>query len=159
MPPLLGSDAHILILGTMPGEQSLLKQQYYGNRGNHFWRLIFDVFDAPFSDDYDFRSIFIKSKGIALWDALQSCERSGSLDSNISQEFPNDFEAFFSRHPQFTHVFFSSKAAEKYYDRFAKRHSTINYSTLPSPSGANASKSFAQKLEAWKVLRQVTEEI
>jgi hypoxanthine-DNA glycosylase len=136
----------------MPGEESLRQGRYYANRGNHFWKLLFAVFDCPFSEDYNDRMALVTQKRIALWDVLGGCERHGSLDSNIKNEWPNDFAAFFSKHTSIRYVFFSSKAAEKYYNKYAAKVFGITYQTLPSPSGANASISFAAKFQHWRVL-------
>lgn len=38
--PIVHKDSKLLILGTMPGEKSLNLQEYYGNRGNQFWKRI-----------------------------------------------------------------------------------------------------------------------
>ena len=134
----------------MPGEKSLELQQYYGNRGNHFWKLMFEVLQENFSTDYNDRVALLKKYNIAVWDVLQYCEREGSLDSNIKNETANDFDSFYSRYPNVSHVFFASKNAAKYYDKYVGRRETIVYDTLPSPSGANASKSFREKLAEWK---------
>jgi len=148
--PIVDDNSEILILGTMPGEKSLELQEYYGNRGNHFWRLLFTIFDFDLSNDYNDKLNLLISNRIALWDVLQYCERVGSLDSNIKNEVANDFSAFYKTHPQIKHVFFSSKNAAVYYDRYVGRKKDIQYDILPSPSGANATKTFAQKLEIWK---------
>ncbi|HEX9979807.1 MAG TPA: DNA-deoxyinosine glycosylase [Flavobacterium sp.] len=152
LPPLIYPDSRILILGSMPGEKSLGEKQYYANKGNHFWKLMFTVFREPFSTDYKERKMLLRRHRIALWDVLAYCEREGSLDSKIRNEQANDFDGFFKQHPQLTHVYFSSKAAAAYYDKYAKHQENVKYAVLPSPSGANAGKNFAQKLEAWEVL-------
>jgi hypoxanthine-DNA glycosylase len=90
-------------------------------------------------------------RGIALWDVLQYCEREGSLDSKIKNEIPNNFKAFYANYPSIKHVFFSSKNAAAYYDKYVGRKKEINYDVLPSPSGANASKSYSDKLKEWKI--------
>lgn len=149
-PPIANPDSKILILGTMPGEKSLALQQYYGNRGNQFWKILFEIFGAEFTTDYRERISLLKRNGIALWDVLQYCEREGSLDSNIRNEAPNDFEGFYKTHLQIRHVFFSSKNASAYYDKYVGRRDEIVYDVLPSPSGANASMRQAQKLEIWR---------
>lgn len=148
--PIADFNSHTLILGTMPGEKSLELQQYYGNKGNQFWRLIFSVYNMPMPENYADKIAFLKNNGIALWDVLSHCERVGSLDSNIKNEVPNDFEAFFKTHPNIKRVFFSSKNAEKYYAKYAVKHHDISYCALPSPSGANASMRFEEKLWLWK---------
>jgi hypoxanthine-DNA glycosylase len=151
--PLVHPDSAILILGTMPGEQSLLHQQYYANKGNHFWKLLYAVLGETFSTDYAERKKLLFDNRIALWDVLSHCEREGSLDSRIKNEIANDFDTFYTSHPSIRAVFFSSKAAEKYYERHAGKKNGIYYHTLPSPSGANASMSFIQKLEKWQIIK------
>ena len=148
--PIVGDNCTILILGTMPGEKSLELQQYYGNRGNQFWKLLFDIFDKPLSHDYNERKLLLKQNGIALWDVLQYCERVGSLDSNIKNERANDFDNFYKKYPKIKHVFFSSKNAAAYYDKYIGRKAKIKYDTLPSPSGANATMKYAAKLLVWR---------
>ncbi len=148
--PIANANSHTLILGTMPGEKSLELQQYYGNRANQFWRLVYAVFNEPMPETYEEKIAFLKQKGIALWDVLSHCERVGSLDSNIKNEVPNDFETFFKTHPNIKRVFFSSKNAEKYYSRYAKKLDGVVYSALPSPSGAHATMRFEEKLAIWK---------
>ena len=134
----------------MPGEKSLELQQYYGNRGNQFWKLMFTILDSPFTLDYKERLDLLVRHDIALWDVLSYCEREGSLDSNIKNETANDFESFYLIYPLIKHVFFSSKNAAAYYDKYVGRKAGITFEVLPSPSGANASKSFMEKLDEWQ---------
>lgn len=148
--PIADANSKILILGTMPGEKSLLLQEYYGNKGNQFWRLLFNVFNVEPINDYFDKIKFLRDQHIALWDVLQYCEREGSLDSNIKNEVANDFDAFYSQYPDIKKVYFSSKNAAAYYDKYVGRKAHLLYDVLPSPSGANATMSFAQKLEVWK---------
>ncbi len=150
--PIVSTESKILILGTMPGERSLELQQYYGNRGNQFWKLMFTVLNEIFSEDYNIRMQLLQKHRIALWDVLASCERIGSLDSNIKNAVANDFKVFHETYPAITTVFFSSRQAAKFYDRFAGRKSGIEYFILPSPSGANATLNFSQKLERWQTI-------
>ena len=151
-PPFVNSNSKILILGTMPGEKSLELQEYYGNKGNSFWKLLFTLFDQPLPQEFSKKKQLLIENDIALWDVLEFCERTGSLDSNIKNEVPNDFKSFYKEYPNLKHVFFSSKNASKYYDKYIGRRNDIQYTILPSPSGANASKSFLQKLEEWKAI-------
>lgn len=147
--PIITNDSAILILGTMPGEKSLELQQYYGNRGNQFWKLLFAVCNQPFTTDYNKRIALLKDNRIALWDVLQYCERKGSLDSNIKNECPNNFDLFYEQYPGIKYIFFSSKNAAAYYDKYVGRKEQFIYEILPSPSGANATKTFSEKLAIW----------
>jgi len=151
-PPIADANSKLLLLGTMPGDRSLRLQQYYGHAGNHFWKLIYTLFGKPLDPEYEARKLFLLEHEIALWDVLESCTCEGSLDSNIKNEVVNDFATFYEQHPAITHVFFDSKKAEEFYLRYVKKSGDKIYHLLPSPSRANASKSFEQKLEAWKEL-------
>lgn len=151
-PPIIDDTCNILLLGTMPGDRSLRLQQYYGHAGNHFWRLIYTLFDQPLATDYEDRKQFLLKHHIGLWDVLHSCNCVGSLDSNIQNAEVNDFAEFYLQYPQIKHVFFDSKKAEEFYLRDVGKSVEKTYHLLPSPSRANASKSFGQKLEAWKEL-------
>ncbi|MDQ7960634.1 DNA-deoxyinosine glycosylase [Flavobacterium lindanitolerans] len=151
-PPLVNQNSKILILGTMPGEKSLELQEYYGNKGNSFWKLLFTLFNQPLPKEYAEKKQLLEENDIALWDVLAYCERTGSLDSNIKNEKANDFESFYKQYPNIKHVFFSSKNASNFYDKYVGRKKDLQYSILPSPSGANASKSFLQKLEEWEAI-------
>jgi len=148
--PIVDLSSVILILGTMPGEKSLELQEYYGNRGNQFWRLLFSVFSVDPTNVYSEKVSFLKEHQIALWDVLQYCEREGSLDSKIKNEVANNFDEFYKSFPNIRSVYFSSKNASAYYDKYVGRKEGIQYDILPSPSGANATMSFSQKLEIWK---------
>ncbi|WP_116788382.1 DNA-deoxyinosine glycosylase [Flavobacterium psychrotrophum] len=148
--PIVDTSCTMLILGTMPGEKSLELQEYYGNRGNQFWKLLFTIFGREMTHNYDDKKALLKNNHIALWDVLEYCEREGSLDSNIKNEVANDFTKFYKEYPNIKKVFFSSKNAAAYYDKYVGRVEGIEYTVLPSPSGANATMSFDKKLEIWK---------
>ena len=92
--PVVGDAPKVLILGSMPSVESLRKQEYYGNKRNHFWKIIFQLFDSHEQLEYEAKIAFLKEKNIALWDVLYSCHREGSLDSNIKDEEPNKIEVF-----------------------------------------------------------------
>ena len=94
-PPLANCKAEVLLLGTMPGIQSLAMAQYYGHPRNLFWKLIATIFDEPFPTDYKQKKEMLVRNNIAVWDVLQACERQGSLDSAIVEEVSNDFFCIF----------------------------------------------------------------
>ena len=152
LPPVIENSSKILILGSMPGDQSIAKQQYYGNKGNHFWKIMFIIFGESYTISYEERMALLKSNQIALWNVLASCTREGSSDAKIKNEAVNDFAHFHILYPNIKHIFFESKTAALLYRKHVIQHPDIIYHTLPSTSGLNAGISFAQKIEMWKAL-------
>jgi hypoxanthine-DNA glycosylase len=41
--PIVDHNTRILILGSVPGAKSLEKIEYYGNKQNQFWKIIFSL--------------------------------------------------------------------------------------------------------------------
>jgi hypoxanthine-DNA glycosylase len=158
LPPMVHNDTQILILGTMPGEKSIALQQYYANRGNHFWKILLAVLGEPFHTDYDVRMRLLAKHKIGLWNVLASCERKGSADYNIKNESPNDFKPLFEKYPRIMHIFFESKGAARHYAKHAIQRKGVTYETLPSVSGLNAGVSFSDKLKAWQRIAEVLHE-
>lgn len=149
-PPVVGPRTRILILGSMPGEASLRAQQYYAYPHNQFWRIIFDVFeDGRTPANYQDKKAVILRRGLGLWDALASCERTGSLDGAITRPVPNDLPALFIRYPAINRLIFNGTAAFKFYKKAFGRPDK-HYFLLPSTSPAHASRGYAQKLALWK---------
>ena len=114
-PPIIDQQSEILILGSLPGPQSLRAGQYYAHPQNKFWRLIFSVFSAPLLVDYQARCEFLLQRHIALWDVLQSADREGALDNNIRNAVANNFPDFFAHYPQLKRIIFNGRTAEKYF--------------------------------------------
>lgn len=149
--PIANEKSRILILGTMPSEESLRKQERYGHKSNQFWKIIFTLFDKPLPDSYAEKNALLEENNIAIWDVIESCEGTGSLDSSIKNEKPNDFKKFFRKYPQIKHIFFTSKKAEEFYRRYVGFDENRAFITLPSPSPANARMTLAEKIEKWQV--------
>jgi TDG/mug DNA glycosylase family protein len=159
-PPTASATATRLILGSMPGKASLAAQQYYAHPRNHFWQIMHRVLDVPAAASYERRCQGLVQKGVALWDVLKTCTRTGSLDSDIveSSIVPNDFDAFLRAHPGIRAIFFNGAKAEQIYlshvqPRLPDRLARIPTLRLPSTSPANASIPLAVKLKHWKLLR------
>jgi len=111
-PPIEDTSAKTLILGSMPGKASLEAQQYYAHPRNRFWQILGELLGTEASRSYEERVYTLKQSHIAVWDVLQSCTRSSSLDSDIRHAVPNDFKGFFATHPHITHIFFNGTKAE-----------------------------------------------
>lgn len=78
--PIVDSSTRVLIVGSMPGKQSLEKQQYYGNPRNHFWPIMGELLQIAIPNDYTERIALLKNNAIGLWDTIATCEREGSLE-------------------------------------------------------------------------------
>jgi double-stranded uracil-DNA glycosylase len=155
--PIAQADAEILILGSMPGRESLKASQYYAHPRNTFWRIMAELLRFDRESSYARKTAALCTARIALWDVLHSCRRPGSLDSSIETDtvVTNDFRAFFQRHEKISAVIFNGAKAEHYYVRRVLPQlegSSLRYFRAPSTSPAHASWSYARKLEAWRTL-------
>lgn len=161
--PIATKDAKVLVLGTIPGRQSLAKRQYYANPHNAFWFIMKSLLGADGEPDYEARTALLKTAGVALWDVLLIAERDRSVDSAIvaGSEVANDFRTFFSRHQQIRALFFNGARAESLFRRFAlpglPQARSLPVFRLPSTSPANARLSRHQKLEAWRAILDALE--
>lgn len=156
-PPESGPDATTLILGSMPGKESLRRGRYYAHPQNAFWKILGELLGAGPDLRYEDRLAAMIKNRIALWDVMKMCTRESSLDSDIDEEsiVVNDFAEFFGRHSRIRRVFFNGARAEQAYRRYVlprlgEAHADIETMRLPSTSPANATYSYARKLEAWR---------
>jgi hypoxanthine-DNA glycosylase len=151
-PPVSDCNATVLILGSMPGKESLKQNRYYAHAQNTFWKILGELVGAHAHLPYADRLHRLTDAHIALWDVLASCERESSLDTHIRNEKVNNFAAFFALHPHITHVFFNGAKAEQSFNKFVlliQKLPPLTFQRLPSTSPAHAGMSFAEKLLAW----------
>ena len=154
-PPIADARATRLILGSMPGAASLAASQYYAHPQNAFWRIMGEVLGFAPDGRYADRVQALRSAGIAVWDVLQCCERTGSLDSAIvrGSEVPNEFAGFLHQHPGVRTILFNGATAEAAFRRHCRAlldDPQIARVRLPSTSPAHASLRFDAKLAAWR---------
>ncbi len=158
-PPISKSNATILILGSMPGQKSLQEQQYYAHSRNSFWPVIYQLFNVDKGLNYEQCIQLLHDHKIALWDVLKSCYREGSLDSDIDHSTieANDFNKFLHTHKKIKHIFFNGGKAEQLFKKEVLKNieqsKNLQYHKLPSTSPAHAAKSFEQKLQEWKIIK------
>lgn len=150
--PIIDDKCKVLILGTMPSQDSLKYQQYYGNKQNKFWDIIFALFDAQKDDDYEARKAFLLDHHIAIWDVLYSCDREGSMDNKIRNPETNDVNALLQRYSNIKAIYFNGAAAEPLFKKLINKPPDIIMQRLPSTSPANAIK-FEEKLKEWQVVK------
>jgi hypoxanthine-DNA glycosylase len=147
--PLVNEQSHTLILGSLPGVESLRQQQYYAHPRNAFWRIIYAIFGSGHDEDYSRRCEFILSHNIALWDVCDSAERVGSADSKMSEIRPNDIAGLLREYPDIRRLVLNGRKAETEYRRYFSSL-TIPAVYAPSTSPALAALSFGEKLSAWR---------
>ncbi len=154
-PPVADRQARILVLGTLPGEESLRRGEYYAHPRNLFWPIVFALFDAVPAPSYAARLAFVAAHQIALWDVCESGARDASANSSIRRECPNPIDRLLETHPLISAVAFNGTGARRLHDRHFARRPDITYLALPSTSPAHARIGFAGKLAQWAALRDV----
>jgi TDG/mug DNA glycosylase family protein len=154
--PVIGDSARVLILGTMPGDESLRQQRYYSHGRNQLWDVLARVYGEQVSADYKDKLDFLHTHQLALWDVLREAVRPGSLDSDIKEPVPNDFVTLFAEYPQIDRVALNGTKAQALWRRFvAKKEGvppSLRVAALPSTSPTPGSSvcSFAEKVAQWK---------
>jgi hypoxanthine-DNA glycosylase len=153
-PPIVTPDARLLILGTLPGEESLRLQQYYGHPRNHFWPLIAAIFGEAVPPDYAGRVDLLERHGCALWDVLESAERIGSSDAAIRNATVNPFAAFLADYPNIRTIAFNGQKARDLFRRHVLKPGLVpeqGFTTIDLPSSSPLyTKSLEEKLGIWR---------
>ena len=150
-PPIISKDSKILILGSVPGVKSLEMQEYYAHPQNKFWKIIFELFNETFSENYLEKIKILKKNKIAVWDVIDSCERVGSLDTKIKNEESNDILQLLKDFPNIKAIFCNGGKSFKNLQKLGNNNIKIPIFVLPSTSPAHAI-AFEKKLENWKVI-------
>jgi hypoxanthine-DNA glycosylase len=151
LPPVVGRASRVLILGSFPGEASLVQARYYAHPRNQFWPILGALLGEPLAGlPYEDRLERLKARGLALWDVLGACRRRGSLDAAIRDARANDFDALLDAMPGLGAVVFNGATAAKAAPDFAAR-GLATY-RMPSTSPAHAGLSFEGKLAGWRAL-------
>ncbi|MDD4616238.1 MAG: DNA-deoxyinosine glycosylase [Alphaproteobacteria bacterium] len=148
--PVSSPNACVLILGSLPGAESLRQKQYYAKPQNAFWRIMGKLIGALPEMPYEERLERLVSRRIALWDVCAAANREGSLDSNIQNAVANDFGRFFRVHPRIETIFFNGRPAEKLFLRLVPVEAPLPSAVLPSTSPAYAGMPFEEKLSRWQ---------
>jgi len=157
--PVIGDAPEVLILGSLPGDISIQKQQYYASPRNQFWRILSGVFDSPVGSTYADRVEFVLTHKLALWDVLKSADREGSLDSSIRKAVPNDFVAFFSAYSEISTIALNGGEASRKFrsvcGSFPEILADRRCIELPSTSGVPGKNvlGLSEKIQRWGVIR------
>jgi TDG/mug DNA glycosylase family protein len=159
-PPIVDDGSRVLVLGSMPGAESLRQQRYYAYEQNHFWKVVFALYGLEKPADYESRVRFLHEKRIALWDVVATCVRPGSADADIRRAAPNRIAELLESHPQIGAVFLNGNGAAKLFKRLVlpEIQRSVGIETLPSTSPAYAIP-FERKLEGWRKLTEFLSKI
>jgi double-stranded uracil-DNA glycosylase len=159
--PVADAESRVLILGTLPGPESLRQRKYYARKGNAFWPIMERLFGAGPDLAYRERLQVLRNNGIALWDICHTAYREGALDAAIDLEsvVPNDFVRFLKAHPRIHLICFNGQQAEKLFRRrvlpgLPQPAQLIPRTTLPSTSPAHAAMRFEEKHKRWRIIKQ-----
>lgn len=151
--PILPESPSVLILGSMPSKLSFEKQQYYGNPRNHFWPILFELFQQKPLTNYEDKVSFSKENRIALWDTIGSCYRNGSLDMNIMEEEPNDIPGLLERYPTIKLIACNGTKSFQTFKKHIILEKQMNIDVIKLPSSSpipgKYTKTFAGKVEDW----------
>jgi hypoxanthine-DNA glycosylase len=151
--PVVNHQTRILVLGSLPGEQSLAHQEYYGNRQNRFWLLISEVIHLDLLPlDYPSRLQALLSNGVGLWDVVAQANREGSLDSRIRDYVENDLVGLIATLPNLVTIAFNGSTAARLGIKALGQHAQ-RYQIVPLPSSSPAyTLPYAEKLAMWQTL-------
>ena len=152
--PIASANATVLILGSLPGAESLRLGRYYAHPRNHFWRLLAEVYGEPVGQEHEARRAWLQRRRIALWDVLEAAERTGSLDTSIRDGVANDIPAFLRAHPHIERTALNGGTAGALFQRHFVRSGrldghAVRVAVLPSTSPAHA-RPLAEKLVPWR---------
>ncbi len=151
--PVVDRDTRVLVLGSLPGEQSLARNEYYGNPQNTFWKLMSDVIGVELVPlAYQPRLQSLLAHGVGLWDVVAEARRQGSLDSGIRDRHDNDLPALLAGLPGVTTIAFNGATAARLGLKVLAGRA-VNYHIVQLPSSSPAhTLPYADKAARWQTL-------
>jgi hypoxanthine-DNA glycosylase len=151
-PPVVAPDTRVLVLGSLPGERSLVEGRYYAHPRNLFWRLVGEVIGRDLEAlPYDARLEALLAARIGLWDTVASATRAGSLDAAIRDAEHTPLVELTATLPDLRAVAFNGATSAKI-GLAALADARIALLPLPSSSPANASIPYAEKQRLWSAI-------
>ncbi len=144
-PPLMCEEPRILILGSLPGGESLRHQQYYYSSSNRIWKVLCYLTGEVMPEDYAQKKALLAKYHIVLWDYYESAIRPGSDDKDIRDAKPNDIVGFLAEHPTIKIVAVNGFGKYRDFGGKIKKELALNTALagvrvlrLPETSGGNA---------------------
>lgn len=135
--PFINESSRILILGSMPSIASLQDGFYYAHPQNRMWKIIAAIAGVDELKTIEERKQAALKLHLAFFDVIESCEREGSLDSNIKAVKPNDINSLLLRYPKIKRVITNGNKAKDLFLTY-NHDCKAEIIHLPSTSPANA---------------------
>lgn len=153
-PALVGSESHVLILGSFPSAKSREVGFFYGHPQNRFWPLLARLLKVPVPATIEEKRALILAHRLALWDTVRCCTITGASDASIRDVEPNDIPALLREYPVEA-ILCNGAASWGVYQKYALPATHLPARKMPSTSPANAAWSMDRLAEAWgKALRE-----
>lgn len=147
-----------MILGSLPGEESLRQAQYYAHPQNRFWELVGEAIGVALRPlAYAGRIAALCNHRVGLWDVIANARRSGSLDSAIRDARENDLLALCRSLPQLQAIAFNGKKAGATGRKQLGGTDDWQLIDLPSSSPAYAAMPMVDKLSHWAVIGSIVD--
>ena len=154
LPPIARADARLFILGSLPGDASLMARRYYAHPTNQFWKLVGGVIGEDLHAlDYEMRLARLAERGIGLWDVVAFADRPGSLDQAIRDAGHNPIDRLLDDYPNVRAIAFNGGTAAKLGRRLIGDPHGVTLLDLPSSSAAYT-RPLADKAATWSRLAE-----
>lgn len=151
--PVAADNTRVLVLGSLPGEVSLSRGQYYAHPQNQFWRLMQAVTGAELPLlAYPERLAALLAARVGLWDVIGAARRQGSLDAAIRDHEANPLADLAARLPNLRALAFNGGKAFEIGRRQLGAGCRFELIALPSSSPAHT-LAFERKRAEWMRLK------
>lgn len=150
--PIISETSKVLILGSVPGIKSLEMQEYYAHPQNKFWKILFELLGEDFTTNYSDKVSFLNKNHVAVWDVIDSCERKGSLDTEIKNENHHNILQLLEDFPSIKAIFCNGQKSFKTLEKILPKDLQIPIFVLPSTSPAYTIP-YEKKLKDWSILK------
>ena len=147
-PPVFNERSKVLILGSLPSVASRQAGFYYMNPHNRFWKMLAILFETPFPDFSKEQKIqALLSRGVALYDVIETCEIKSSSDASIKSVKCADISDIL-KGSEIGKILLNGQKA---YSLFLKFHPELAplAKPMPSTSPANAKVSLDELVRIW----------
>ena len=143
--PIVFSGAKYLVLGSLPGQESLETGEYYAKNGNRFWPLMAEMFNTRPLTTYADKKAMLKQHHIALWDVYHDGYRKGSKDG-YRYATANDIKGFLKKYPTIKKIAVAGKDA---YKAFLEEFGDVGIPVNLVTSTSNLNGHYNEQKDTW----------